>query len=78
MRRNSLDSGHTSPSTRNGVVVPMIDVYAAAGTFDDPRDVARRVAAAVMDIEGVPNIHMFRQNTAAYIHECRRPRKTAQ
>ena len=49
--------------------MPMIDVYAAAGTFDDPHDVARRVATAVMDIKGVPNIPMFRQNTAAYIHE---------
>ena len=49
--------------------MPMIDVYAAAGTFDDPHDVARRVAAAVMDVGAVPNIPMFRQNTAAYIHE---------
>lgn len=70
-RSNQLrpDSGHTSASTRNGDVMPIIDVYAAAGTFDDPHDVARRVAAAVMDVEGTPNIPMFRQNTAAYIHE---------
>jgi hypothetical protein len=49
--------------------MPMIDVYAAAGTFDDPRGLARALAAAVVQTEGVPDIAMFRQNTAAYVHE---------
>jgi phenylpyruvate tautomerase PptA (4-oxalocrotonate tautomerase family) len=49
--------------------MPMIDVYAPAGTFDDKHLVARRLAAAVMMMEGMPDIAMFRQNTAAFIHE---------
>lgn len=49
--------------------MPMIDVYAAAGTFDDPQSLARALADAVMRTAGVPDIAMFRQNTAAYIHE---------
>src|SRR2546428_6012780 len=49
----------------------MIDVYAPAGTFRD-RDRAKLVrdlATAVMTIERVPNIPLFRQNTAAFVHE---------
>ena len=49
--------------------MPMIDVYAASGTFADTRRLAIDLATAVMTIEGVPNIPMFRQNTAAFIHE---------
>jgi phenylpyruvate tautomerase PptA (4-oxalocrotonate tautomerase family) len=49
--------------------MPMIDVYAPAGAFDDRHELARRLAAAVMEIEQVPDIAMFRQNTAAFIHE---------
>jgi phenylpyruvate tautomerase PptA (4-oxalocrotonate tautomerase family) len=49
--------------------MPMIDVYAPAGMFRDKHAVAQRVAAAVMAIEEVPNIAMFRENTAAFIHE---------
>jgi phenylpyruvate tautomerase PptA (4-oxalocrotonate tautomerase family) len=49
--------------------MPMIDVYAAAGTFDDTHALAIRLAAAVMTIEQVPNIPMFRSNTAAFVHE---------
>jgi phenylpyruvate tautomerase PptA (4-oxalocrotonate tautomerase family) len=49
--------------------MPMIDVYAAAGTFPDPHRLATDLAAAVMTIEQVPDIPMFRQNTAAFIHE---------
>lgn len=52
-----------------GETVPMIDVYAAAGMFSDMHTLARRLAAEVMAVEGVPDIPMFRQNTAAYIHE---------
>jgi len=49
--------------------MPMIDVYAAAGTFGDPRALARKLASELMAIEQVPDIPMFRQNTAAFIHD---------
>jgi phenylpyruvate tautomerase PptA (4-oxalocrotonate tautomerase family) len=49
--------------------MPMIDVYAAAGTFADKHTLARDLAAAVMSIEQVPDIPMFRQNTAAFVHD---------
>jgi phenylpyruvate tautomerase PptA (4-oxalocrotonate tautomerase family) len=49
--------------------MPMIDVYAAAGTFRDPHALARDLATAVMAIERVPDIPMFRKNTAAFVHE---------
>jgi phenylpyruvate tautomerase PptA (4-oxalocrotonate tautomerase family) len=49
--------------------MPMIDVYATAGTFTDKHQLARDLAAALMAIEGVPDIPMFRQNTAAFVHE---------
>ena len=51
--------------------MPMIDVYAAAGTFSDNKQLATDLAATLMRIEGVPDIPMFRQNTAAFIHELR-------
>ncbi len=49
--------------------MPMIDVYAPAGMFDDKHGLAQRVAATLMSIEEVPNIPMFRENTAAFVHE---------
>jgi phenylpyruvate tautomerase PptA (4-oxalocrotonate tautomerase family) len=49
--------------------MPMIDVYAAAGALNDPKKLATNLAATLMRIEGVPDIPMFRQNTAAFIHE---------
>jgi len=49
--------------------MPMIDVYATAGTFTDQHQLAADLAAAVMAIERVPDIPMFRQNTAAFVHE---------
>jgi phenylpyruvate tautomerase PptA (4-oxalocrotonate tautomerase family) len=49
--------------------MPMIDTYAVAGTFADKHQLAADLAAAVMTIEQVPNIPMFRQNTAAFIHD---------
>jgi phenylpyruvate tautomerase PptA (4-oxalocrotonate tautomerase family) len=49
--------------------MPMIDVYAPAGAFQNKHELARQLAAAVMAIEEVPDIAMFRQNTAAFIHE---------
>jgi phenylpyruvate tautomerase PptA (4-oxalocrotonate tautomerase family) len=49
--------------------MPMIDVYATSGTFADPKALARDLAATLMKIEGVPDIPMFRQNTAAFVHD---------
>ena len=49
--------------------MPMIDVYATAGTFADPHGLAQEAAATVTAVEGVPDIPMFRQNTAAFVHE---------
>jgi phenylpyruvate tautomerase PptA (4-oxalocrotonate tautomerase family) len=49
--------------------MPMIDVYAAAGTFPDKHQLAADLAAAVMAVEQVPDIPMFRQNTAAFVHD---------
>jgi len=49
--------------------MPMIDVYATAGTFPDKHQLAMDLAATLMAIEGVPNIPMFRQNTAGFVHE---------
>jgi phenylpyruvate tautomerase PptA (4-oxalocrotonate tautomerase family) len=49
--------------------MPMIDVYAAVGTFADQHKLAADLASALMRIEQVPDIPMFRRNTAAFIHE---------
>jgi len=49
--------------------MPMIDAYAAAGTFADTCKLAVDLATAVMTIEQVPDIPMFRKNTAAFVHE---------
>jgi|SRR6266540_3090416 len=49
--------------------MPMIDVYAAAGTFADTRALAQQLTTTLMKIEQVPDIPMFRKNTAAFVHE---------
>src|SRR5579872_5819327 len=49
--------------------MPMIDITAKAGTFADPHQLAMDAAATVKAVEGVPDIPMFRKNTAAFIHE---------
>src|ERR1700723_2385785 len=49
--------------------MPMIDIYATAGTFSDPHALAKDAAATVKSIERVPDIPMFRKNTAAFVHE---------
>ena len=49
--------------------MPMIDVYAAAGTFGDPHALAQGLASTLKEIEQVPDIPMFRKNTAAFVHE---------
>ena len=43
--------------------------YAASGTFRDPHQLASDLARTLMTIEGVPDIPLFRQNTAGFIHE---------
>ena len=49
--------------------MPMIDVYAAAGTFADSHTLAQNLAAAVMRWEQVPDLPLFANNTAAFIHD---------
>jgi phenylpyruvate tautomerase PptA (4-oxalocrotonate tautomerase family) len=47
----------------------MIDVYATAGTFKEPAQLAQQLARTLMAIEQVPDLPMFRQNTAAFVHQ---------
>jgi phenylpyruvate tautomerase PptA (4-oxalocrotonate tautomerase family) len=47
----------------------MIDVIATAGTFGDKRKLTKDLTAALMRWEKVPNISLFIDNTAAFIHE---------
>ena len=47
----------------------MIDVYAAEGTFTDKHALAQNLAQAVMRWEQVPEIPLFSDNTAAFIHD---------
>ncbi len=49
--------------------MPMIDVYAAKGTFSDSHALAQNLAAAVMRWEQVPELPLFANNTAAFIHD---------
>jgi phenylpyruvate tautomerase PptA (4-oxalocrotonate tautomerase family) len=49
--------------------MPMIDIYAAKGTFADPHRLAMDAANAVKSVEQVPDTPMFRKNTAAFVHE---------
>ncbi|OLC09755.1 MAG: hypothetical protein AUH39_03855 [Chloroflexi bacterium 13_1_40CM_67_9] len=49
--------------------MPMIDVYAKEGTFRDRKALAKNLAAAVMRWEKVPEISLFKDNTAAFIHD---------
>jgi phenylpyruvate tautomerase PptA (4-oxalocrotonate tautomerase family) len=49
--------------------MPMIDVYATAGSFPDKHTLAQDLATAVMLWEQVPPISLFRDNTAAFVHE---------
>jgi len=47
----------------------MIDVYPAEGTFPDKHSLAVDLANAVMRREQVPDLALFRNNTAASIHD---------
>ena len=49
--------------------MPMIDIYATASTFSDPHKLAAEAAATVKAVEAVPDIPMFRKNTAAFVHD---------
>ncbi len=49
--------------------MPMIDVYCAPGTFADAHALAATLAATLMQVEQVPDIPLFRRNTAAFVHE---------
>src|SRR5260370_24316495 len=49
--------------------MPMIDVSAAEGAFRQKHELARDLAAAVMRWEKVPDLALFRNNTAAFIHD---------
>jgi phenylpyruvate tautomerase PptA (4-oxalocrotonate tautomerase family) len=49
--------------------MPMIDVYAKIGTFPDKHRLAADLARTLMTIEQVPDIPMFRNNTAAFVHD---------
>jgi len=48
--------------------MPMIDIYASEGTFSDTHNLARTAAATIMEVEKVPDISLFRKNTAAFVH----------
>src|SRR5712691_12370870 len=56
------------PSIKEKTPMPMIDVYAATGTFASKHQLAQDLAKAVMRWEGVPTIPLFLDNTAAFIH----------
>jgi phenylpyruvate tautomerase PptA (4-oxalocrotonate tautomerase family) len=49
--------------------MPMIDVYAVAGMFSNRHKLAQDLAKAVMEWEKVPPINLFKNNTAAFVHE---------
>jgi phenylpyruvate tautomerase PptA (4-oxalocrotonate tautomerase family) len=49
--------------------MPMIDVYATEGLFKDKHTLAQDLAKAVMRWEQVPEIPLFQDNTAAFIHD---------
>ena len=49
--------------------MPMIDVYAVTGTFRDKHQLAQNAAKVVMKWEQVPEINLFKDNTAAFVHD---------
>jgi phenylpyruvate tautomerase PptA (4-oxalocrotonate tautomerase family) len=51
-----------------GAAMPMIDLYAPDGLFADPHDLARRLALTVKEVEQVPDLALFRDNTAGFVH----------
>src|SRR6201982_961267 len=69
MQTDPVASRTGTSQGRGNTAMPMIDVYATAGTFGHAPQLAPDLAAALMTIEQVPDIPMFRQNTAAFIHD---------
>jgi hypothetical protein len=51
--------------------MPMIDIHVTRGTFQDVHQLAIEAAAVAKGVEGVPDIFLFRKNTAAFVHEMR-------
>jgi phenylpyruvate tautomerase PptA (4-oxalocrotonate tautomerase family) len=49
--------------------MPMVDIFARAGLFADTHALAMAAASLVKTVEKVPDIAMFRKNTAAFVHE---------
>jgi phenylpyruvate tautomerase PptA (4-oxalocrotonate tautomerase family) len=49
--------------------MPMIDVLRRCRNVVYASQLAKDLAAALMAVEGVPDIPMFRKNTAAFVHE---------
>ncbi|HVC07238.1 MAG TPA: hypothetical protein VND98_06625 [Solirubrobacterales bacterium] len=49
--------------------MPMIDVFASEGIFKDKHMLAQDLARAVMRWEKVPDLALFSENTAAFIHD---------
>ncbi len=49
--------------------MPMIDVWAATGTFSNKHKLAQDLANAVMRWEQVPPLNLFKKNTAAFVHD---------
>jgi phenylpyruvate tautomerase PptA (4-oxalocrotonate tautomerase family) len=47
----------------------MIDVYATEGTFANRHQLAVDLANAVMRWEKVPALNLFKNNTAAFVHD---------
>jgi phenylpyruvate tautomerase PptA (4-oxalocrotonate tautomerase family) len=64
--RRTIDSPHYNDWSS---AMPMIDVYATTGTFPEPHELASTLARTLMEVEQVPDIPLFRSNTAAFIHE---------
>src|SRR5260370_12084290 len=53
---------------REGNAMPMIDIYAVAGTFADPKQLAIDAATPVKTILGRPDIPIFPTNTPTFLH----------
>ena len=49
--------------------MPMIDVYAVKGTFGNKRELTKALNECLMRWEKVPHIHLFLDNTAAFVHD---------
>src|SRR6195952_5679102 len=56
-------------TTSRSSTMPMIDIYAVTGTFDDKHELAVDASNAVMRWEQVPEISLFKNNTAAFVHD---------